>query len=254
MSDQLALEAVRLAIVAAGQVDDPIKWQARITTLTPQIASMLRLPDEAHANDATTPVVTARKVLGASAFRAEYVGHELEETSKRLVVRLKSATANTKETESDGTEHLRTEPMWTPAGRAMRRILDALEPGQQVTAFKHVEPIDAQRKVRVLVHLEPVGRRQRSPAVPPPPGETRRPDRDPDPPSGSRSQDEPKRDRDAERADLLESRYEALTPSQRVAFGRLCKTDGITAFMMPSDEDFDRVLVHLATIEKGGQS
>jgi hypothetical protein len=278
MSD-LHDDVVRLAIAAAGPVgNNEAAWRHRVDELTPQIAAMFRPPLQGRENDAMTPAVTARKVLDASVFTGEYVDHALEDSSKRLVVRIKSETTDTKEKESDGTEHIRTEPMWTPYGRLMKSKLDQLVTGQKVTCFKHLEQIDASRKVRVLVHLVP-GKRpegdQERPTVEAPPssappagraevGSNRRPPTSA-PPSQSgitqqrsdttTSPSQPVGSGDAEadmrNAHAVEEAMKDLPNMQKVAVRAMCQGQKIKNWAMPSDEDLDRVLLIISNIKKG---
>lgn len=152
-------DIVRLAVMAAGPVDGNERaWMGRVYELAPKIAAMFRPPMSGHENDATTPGVVARKVLDSSVFRAEFVACEMEESSKRLIVSFRSETTNKKDADADGTESLRTEPMWTVSGRHMRKIVEAMVPGQKANVFKHIDTIDGSRKSRVLAHIEPLGK------------------------------------------------------------------------------------------------
>jgi hypothetical protein len=262
MSD-LHDDVVRLAIAAAGPVgNNEAAWRHRVDELTPQIAAMFRPPLQGRENDAMTPAVTARKVLDASVFTGEYVDHALEDSSKRLVVRIKSETTDTKEKESDGTEHIRSEPLWTPYGRLMKSKLDQLVTGQKVTCFKHLEQIDASRKVRVLVHLVP-GKRpegdQERPTVEAPPssappagraevGSNRRPPTSAPPPQPVGSGDA---EADMRNAHAVEEAMKDLPNMQKVAVRAMCQGQKIKNWAMPSDEDLDRVLLIISNIKKG---
>lgn len=232
MSD--AQRIVELAVGAAGPVGaNPREWERRVHALAQRIAVMMRPPAPGHEHDATTPLVVASKVLDASVFRGVFVGFEVDDTKKRMFVRFRSDTADTKDTDADGTEQVRTEPWWTPTGRAMCDQVKAMAPGTPCIVYKVNDPIDnGKRSIRVLVHLEQVG-------APPAGGEQQRPA----PPS------RPTVDEPPEPSGAVVDRYNQLTPTQRVAFGRLCRDRGIANFMQPADEDIDKVLVVLHEIE-----
>lgn len=264
MSDEIERRAVELAIAAAGQVGSNERdWQLRVAKIAPLIATMMRPPQPGHENDATTPYVTARKVLDATVFRAEYIGFDVEDKTKRLIVKFRSDTSDAKDTESDGTEHMRTEPWWTNAGFVMKRIIENLEPGTPVNVFKHMESFAGtddrgkamQKNSRVLVHLEITGKprsdhQSTAPAQSPRPSERPAPQRDAAPTAAP----PPAHHEDPSHSDhhsVVADRFEALTSRQRVAFGRLCSGMGLTDFMNPSDEHLDQVLVNMSKIERG---
>lgn len=237
-------DVVKLAIGAAGECKDARTFAQRVFELTPVIASLLRPAPDGRENDAVTPVVTAAKLLGASVFTAEFVGFEPEESSHRLIVKLRSQTANQSETEGDGTEHLRTEPMWTPAGRAIRKIVENLAPGQKVAAHKFIEQIDAQRKVRVLVHIEALGSRPGAPRQPDPTTASSSPGAESSPPPDTVSPAVGASPEVAERFDKLNNR-------QRIALANLCRGRGVANFMQPADEAQTQVVMEaIAQVEQ----
>ena len=51
--------------------------------------------------------------------------------------------------------------------------------------------------------------------------------------------------------ETIKHRVDALTPSQKIAYRRLCQGSGITEFMDPPTEQLDHALVLLGRIEKG---
>src|SRR5690606_32149344 len=53
---------------------------------------------------------------------------------------------------------VRTEPMWSASGRAIRRVIEGLQPGQRVLCYRYTEQIDKKKKMGLLVHIEPLGR------------------------------------------------------------------------------------------------
>ena len=254
MSDDIERRAVELAIAAAGAVgSDERGWQLRVARIVPAIATMMRPPQPGHENDATTPFVTARKVMDSTVFRAEFVSFTVEDKTKRLIVSIRSDTTDAKEAEADGTEQLRTEPWWTNAGFVMRKLIESLEPGTPINVFKHMESFEGTndrggkmtKNSRVLVHLEVAGKpRPDSQTATTPPRQSERPPQQqaPAPAAGVPPSDH---------VDVIADRFEALTARQRVAFGHLCRGQGLTDFMNPGDDELDRVLLYLSKIERG---
>lgn len=236
-----------LAIMSAGVVNDERRWNLAVAKNTAMIAAMLREPHDPEL--ATTPLVTARKIAESSVFKAEYVGFDVEENTKRLIVKVRSETGDDKERDADGVEEMRTEPWWTDAGFMMKRAIEHLEVGTPINVYKYIEPIDnGRKKVRVLVHFEVIGKPR------PAEGSSR-----PAPSAGRAQRAEPPTPPAAPppapggHADLIATRFEALSPRQRVAFGRLCGGQGLTDFMDPPDEHLDAVLLALSTIEKNNE-
>lgn len=232
MSDERVDQAMHMAVIAAGPIGNNERdWQRRVATAIPACASLLK--EGASA--------TARMVLDSSSFRAEYVGHELEESSSRLIVSFRSDTTDAKDADADGVETMRSEPMWTQAGRAMRRKIEALQPGDSVVAHKFVEDVDRGKKVRVLVHLEVLGRkRQVSQPTP-----SRRVEAPNEPPPEDRR--EP-----AGESDVRTTRFDALDNKTKVAFMKACRNyDPPIPDPFHDDDRLDAVLVLLGKAEKG---
>lgn len=206
--DPRAGEAVRLAVMAAGPIGGNERaWAMRVHAAVPACAALL-------SSDALD---VADWVLGATRFRAEFVRHEFNERDKRLYVFFRSETSDSKETESDGTESLRTEPSYTPAGYLMQRKVRELEPGAQCVVYKHIwsEP-GGKRKTRVLAHLDVIGgssRPQVRPEEPPAPA----PPAD-EPPEPTRSQPPG----EMAQPDVYE-RIEQLSARQKVAVMHACR-------------------------------
>ena len=254
MSDQTKI--VELAIAAAGQVGSNERaWHHRVMRNTALVAAMFRPPAPGHEEDATSPLVTARKMAEASVFAADFVGFRLDENMKRVFVSVRSKTGSDSELEADGTEELRTEPWWTDAGYLMRKAIEALEPGTPLHIYKYNEPIEGGRKnTRVLVHFQVVGKpRPADDAAPPqrasqaerPAGQA--PPATPAPPPPAPSGDE------FENSDYLD-RVNALSTPQKVAFRRMCQTNGVANFAAPGIDELDKALVFLAQIEQQGAS
>ncbi len=162
MSDEI----VRLAVMAAGAVDRG--WDERVVALVPRIASLMREPrDEA---DPTSLVNVARKVSEASVFKAEYRGHEFDENTQRIFVKLHDPKSQDGDyLDADGNQTVRTEPMWSPTGRAMRKTLESMTSGQAAVCYRYTEQIDKKRKMGLLIHLEPLGRSRPAEAAQAPP-------------------------------------------------------------------------------------
>ena len=253
MSDTPEIEAARLAVLAAGAVNGDLRaWETRVAEMAPVIAAMLRVPSGDNINLATTPVVTARKVLDADAYRATFVSSSPEEKTHRLLVKVKPDHGKPKWLDADGCEEIRTEPGWTRAGFVMQRRIAKLEPGTPILVYKYVESIEGgEKQARCLVHFDILGRprsgdQQAAPRQPASPPAEPAPQQDPAPAAA------PPEHVSGGRAGLIAERREVLTPSQRVAWGRLCAQKyGVANFMDPSDEDLDKVLTAFGEIEKG---
>lgn len=262
MSDIDNTEIVRLAALAAGQIDN--HWQDRVVAAVPKIATLFAEPKDEH--DPNSLLNVAAKVMRANTFTAEYRGHELDDKGRdgnqptlRVFVRLYDEhNQGSDYLDADGCQTVRTEPVWSATGRHMRRLLDSLEVGQRVVCWRYSEQIGKTKKVGLLVHLEPLGRRRDSQGPPPgQPAGVRRPGRDQDPPSGSRSaggeesaaspparSSTPPSDDNAALTELG-IRFEKLSPSQRVAYGRLCRGHGISDPMAPEPDQMAEAFKYL---------
>lgn len=250
-------EIVRLAVMAAGNLDN--NWQARVVAAVPKIAAVFGEPTDEH--DPNALVNVARKVSEAHVFTAEYRGHEVDDNSKRVFVKLyDEKNQDSDYLDDQGCQTVRTEPLWSATGRSIKRILDGLESGQWIVCYRYSEQFDKTKKVGLLVHVEPLGRRRDSQGAPAgPPAEQRRPaDRqDPDPAGQSaagaarpapaaRSQSD--RDDNAALVDL-ERRFEALSSRQRIAYGHGCRELGISNPMCPEPEQMTAAFELLGRIE-----
>ncbi len=243
VSDENAMEAVRLAVMAAGPMTNERSWNMKVHEAIPSCAALL----------VSGAAETAEMVLGSSHFRAEYVRSEMEEAkpgnkpSKRMLVWFKSDTTDVKDADDDGTEHLRTEPSYTPAGYLMQKKVSSLSPGQQCVVYKHIQLIDGGRKkVRVLAHLEIIGGQSRSVTPDRPPTSVQAPERT----AGDAARPaSPATSIDKQIAEI-ETRYEKLGPVWRVRFAKQCNIQlGVQAALMPPDDKVDDVLRVLDEIE-----
>lgn len=137
---------VAAAISAAGPMgSNPVAWQAKISALIPQCAAMLEMQSrQAHQ---------AKQVLEAAVFTAVYLSHEREESSTRAIVTL------AKNAEGE-TETIRTNRTDRADGRALVEQLNRLTSGQEIRVWKAIEEMSGRqdRKVRVLVHFQPLTR------------------------------------------------------------------------------------------------
>lgn len=254
-------EVVRLAALAAGQIDN--QWQNRVVAAVPRIAALFAEPRDEH--DPNSLLNIATKVMDANVFTAEYRDHELDDKGRdgnqptlRVFVRLYDEhNQGSDYLDADGCQTVRTEPVWSASGRYMRRLLDSLEPGQKVVCWRYSEQIGKTKKVGLLVHLEPQGRR-RDPQASRPPAEERRPAGRQEPPpddrhagGGEPQAPPPARSTRDDNAALveLERRFDALTPRQRVAYGRGCQGFGIADPMCPEPDKMAKAFELLDQIE-----
>lgn len=177
----------------------------------------------------------AQEVLDADVFRAEYLGHELEESSTRLLVHVRSDTTAKSDANDDGTETLRTERTDNALGRAMQKRLEAIQPGTTILVFKYIEHMEgrgSKNKVRIMKHFEflappsgdatPSPSSQRTPSQPPTPA----------PPPGD--------DRPSPGGTDLPPIAEAMnrmSNAQRVQVARRARQAGIENFIQPGDRE-----------------
>lgn len=250
-------EIVRLAVMAAGNLDN--NWQQRVVAAVPKIAAVFGEPADEH--DPNALVNVARKVSEAHVFTAEYRGHEVDDNSKRVFVKLyDEKNQDSDYLDDQGCQTVRTEPLWSATGRSIKRILDGLESGQRIVCYRYSEQFDKTKKVGLLVHVEPLGRRRDSRGAPAgPPAETRRPAERGAPPSdarpaGGESPSSPPARSQATRDDNaalveIERRFEALNSRQRIAYGRGCQGMGITDPMCPDPDKMSAAFELLDRIE-----
>lgn len=254
MSEDRDERIVELAIQAAGIVDS--KWSDRVTALVPRVAALFREPhDEA---DPTSLINTARKVAEASAFTAEYRDHELDDSGRdgnrptqRVFVRIydEKSQGDNDYLDADGCQTVRTEPMWSGSGRAVRSILESMESGQRAVFYRYTEQIDRKRKQGLLVHVQPLrtraapGQTTHPPSRPP----ARQASEEPRPSSDAAPSPEPARTgRDPH--GIIEERFEALTARQRVAFMRLCRETGVPTPLICEDDKIEQVMANFDTV------
>jgi hypothetical protein len=148
------------AIAAAGpKGSNEAAWKGKINDAIPHIASMI--------HDGGRQWKIAEEVLNASVFVATYVGHEVEESSTRVVVQIDTGKAT--KNYPDGIEPIRTHRTDNAQGRNMKRRLDTLHHGDEIVVWKALESVGGGsdgHKVRVLVHYETRPNRKDSSAGP----------------------------------------------------------------------------------------
>lgn len=147
---------MKLAVAAAGTADDPTAWKDRVYALVGHIGALLAPSGNPDALE------LGEWMLQSKAFNGTFVKAEHDSNTKRLMVSFRSETAD-----DGGLDVLRTEPDYTPLGAAMqRRVLEELRPGDECRVFKHIEAVDAKRKVRILAHFDIVRRAGEGPGAP----------------------------------------------------------------------------------------
>lgn len=259
MIDPEIRRIVELAIGAAGTATDHRRFAYKVNELVPAVAALLREPASGAEEDALVPYVTARKMTEARTFRCEFRDARYDESTKRIFVRVydeKHSGSETDTLDEDGCQTVRTEPMWTTAGRVMRERIKALESGQQVVCWRYNEPLEGGRKkMGVLVHIEAVGSRPgggspqgvtttHRPAPNKPPGPAPEERQVTPLPGANPSAADPDHVR------LIAERFERLSGRQRVAFAHACRAAGLDRFMEPAPEQVDAVLVIMSRIEQ----
>jgi hypothetical protein len=103
------------------------------------------------------PAQEAQAVIDAQVFAGEYGGYDLEESSTRLLVKVKSDTGRDKGKDADGFERIRTDRTDGAFGRSMKERLDNIPVGSRIVVWKVLERMknsEDDAKVRVLKHFE----------------------------------------------------------------------------------------------------
>ena len=144
------------AIASAGpKGNNEGQWLGKVNDAIPSIAAMM--------NEGSRQWHIATEVLGAAVFVATYVGHEIEESSTRALVRIDTGKAT--KNYPDGIEPIRTHRTDGAQGRHMKERLDRLEPGDEIVVWKALEANDdGTEKYRVLVHFQTRPKRTDSPS------------------------------------------------------------------------------------------
>lgn len=264
-----AIEVVRLAISAAGDIDEG--FSDRVLAATPRIAALLQSSDKYPG-----AVEAAGWVLDASVFKATFDHAEIEDTSKRVMVYVTAVNA-------DDAEPLRTEPIWSPLGRMMARRVKALNRGDQLVIYKYMDQFAStdgkghkvMKNSRVLANFEierraaqePSAAAERQvPAVTPGPvadagvGEDSAPSPTPNsldetlgPDPGGRLTAGSTADEDlARRMTAVELGMKGFDNRKKVAVNAITKGMSIKSFASPADdEELDKVLVVIGKVARG---
>lgn len=243
MSDDIevtdkARQAAFLAVLASGSPTNQREWRRRVQHVLPTYAALVR-------DDYGFWGKEAQGIIDAEVFTGAFQGAELEESSKRLIVKLASLRDGEVET-------IRTERTDTPPGWVMKERLDALEIGTEIAAFKKIEAMrgSKDRKVRVLVHFEPLRSKKSTTASSEAPGN--RPSQPPaqaegpGPSSSEPTGDSPVSpvgsDAPSASAHAVQLNMEPLSARQRLAVKNRCVGEQIADWADPGPESIDRVL------------
>jgi hypothetical protein len=103
------------------------------------------------------PAQEAQAVIDAQVFAGEYGGYDLEESSTRLLVKIKSDTGRDKGKDADGYERIRTDRTDGAFGKRMQLRLDNVPVGSRIVVWKVLERMSKSEddaKVRILKHFE----------------------------------------------------------------------------------------------------
>lgn len=248
MTEQ-ATRAVELAVAAAGQMDRG--WRKRVYESIAEVSVMLR-----EGSDA---VDWAERIQASTVFKATFTGFEEEipegmDRPSRLIVHTQSDKAiNTKpgpRQNLTGEEHVRTDPLWTKPGRLVADRIRQLPVGSFILIYKLTEDVDGDRKSRVITHFEVLrtpstGGQERQEAAAP----SEAPDQAPAVPPPSPP--EPNSPQDNAAITKIESLFEQLSSRQRVAYGHLCRENGITNPMLPDPHRMEEAIQFL--VDLGGE-
>jgi hypothetical protein len=133
--------AVAAAIASAGPSGaNTHDWYKRVMTKIPQAAAWIAA--------GSRPFELAKQVAEAQHFTGILRGVEIEESSKRGIISLANRNGEI--------EKLRTNPQWSPHGKAIYDALQRVQVGSLIMVWKAIENVqgDATKKVRVVVHFE----------------------------------------------------------------------------------------------------
>lgn len=228
-----AKQAAMLAVMAAGDASNDKAWRRRVQENIARFAALVR-------DDYGYWGREAQGIIDAQVFTAKYLSHELEETSKRLVLQIETKPSKRY---PEGIEPIRTERTDTPPGIVMQKRVEALEPGQEIVVWKKMESTGDDTKVRVLVHMQPIrsrsGGEERASNRPSvrPEGEA------PSPPSSSSGEQaaSPEEQISGEAA-AVQKALDGLPAAKMLAVKARCKGEGIDNWTDPGPEHIDRVL------------
>lgn len=230
-----ARQAVMLAVMSAGDPSNEQAWKTRVQRNLPTFAALVRDGYGFWGKE-------AQKIIDSQVFTGTYTGAELEESSKRMIVHITSSTGRQE------AEAIRTERTDIPPGWEMQRRLQNLEPGTEIAAFKRVEVIGPDKKVRVLVHFEPVRSKKSVESTEPSrnrPAEPRSEGRADSVPSRSAgvSSSPPRADQTLSAEALAVQRgMSEMGNRQKIAVKNRCVGEGIADWADPGPESIDRVL------------
>jgi hypothetical protein len=196
------------------------------------------------------PAQEAQAVIDAQVFAGEYGGYELEASSTRLLVKVKSDTGRDKGKDADGYERIRTDRTDGAFGKRIQQRLDDVPVGSRIVVWKVLEKMknsEDDQKVRVLKHFEVIQLNKDSASRGPLPasspgtgGEAVRPLASPPTPSVPL---------DEVWSPVL-SRSRALEPGPLGEFVRACAQEKLW-WKNPPPEDQDRIIRILNEKEKG---
>ncbi|MHC4408924.1 MAG: hypothetical protein ACYS0F_07970 [Planctomycetota bacterium] len=242
-----AEQAVMMAVLAAGDPSNEKAWKARVQRTLPLFAALLRGGYGYWGKE-------AQKVIESQVFTGEFLGMELEESSKRIIVHIRSASGD------NSTESIRTERTDVPPGWHMQRKLEDLAVGTKIVAFKYMEQIgfgkDA-KKVRVLVHFEPIVRSKKSAPNNPAHHSTRSSEPSGQEGSGGQaasrspgvSSSPPQEDQTlSAAAEAVQKAMSEMQTRQKLAVKNRCVGANITDWADPGPESFDRVMTIIGEI------
>jgi hypothetical protein len=134
-----AEDAVRLAIQAAGRLDD--EWETRVQLAVQSVAAAMRPQSDAMRVAGQLLDPDTKIIFGV------YRGKQLEESSQRMIVSFMADNGDEEET-------MRTHRIDEPAGHAMNIRLIGIKPGERCAFFKYVDKLGPKSSSRILVGIE----------------------------------------------------------------------------------------------------
>lgn len=219
--DPRAADVVLAAVNAAGPMSNPAQWRAKVNELVPVVASMVR---------ETSPLLKhASEVMHSAVFPADLVSWEVEESSTRVLVQLRTEPSKKY---PDGIEPIRTDRTDSGRGKAMLKRLEEAGKGARLLVYKAMELKNdgSGESVRILAHFDVLSKGDGSTGGSAPPRQSTHKAAPP-------ADDEPKM---ADHVDPLFKRFNELPTKSMIAVKKRLDAEGLTITGPESAEDRGR--------------
>lgn len=224
------------AIMAAGPGSGQA-WEEKVTAAIPQVAVLF-------SSDRTAERI--KTAMEAQVYTGLFVSATLEESTKRYIVRTDA------ERTKDGVpqfDEIRTEPLWSLAGRNTEKLIKSFQVGDRLAIWKAQEPMKDRggQTARVLYHV--VRTRKAAAAE----GET------PGSPAAARTEGAPQPQATKEctpslaEAPSVLDRFKALPPNVRGKIAAQAAEKGVTNMArLSGDDEFIILQLIAASLDEAG--